>query len=885
MAIVGEFLFQRITASHLANPLELPPLDGVSIVVLIDFFTPQIGVNRGACKVVLKSEGATKIQFSVSPESGSPLEYAIVPCHIRPLLKTKFVSLRRVFRLEPPPRLPSPALQQVLKSEGATKIQFSVSPESGSPLEYAIVPCHIRPLLKTKFVSLRRVFRLEPPPRLPSPALQQVLKSEGATKIQFSVSPESGSPLESYSSSAEDKIREVRIYGNYFDMDPVNPNSHRKRNYNNACYAPSTLSHAEARRIRKRVLDQRKLALAGSSMPSQHTPTLQCGHFDPDFVKTIKGGKVRIPAYRPRPEPLLSLARFDGDVVSKTFMQNIRQYNCLFAFTSMGAHIDRSLNDGRGPPVFKPQIVNELLQMLDTHNPFAKKFRIAKKRLTEHANEEFIIRIIGAKEGDPVQYDMPTTDDLAMLVIGDFSLETFKRDIIIETRNSELKRISSLHPAYMALQYPLLFPYGERGFQVGVMYSGIQNKQPNSRIHMTMQDYYCYQFHYKPGQPNPFLSYGILSNQAKVDARACIDENRLTYILNNQDKLRIENLQGISDAVSRGCINGEEMGKTIVLPASHIGGRRYMIQNYHDSIAICRVHGPPDFFVTFTCNAKWPEIIESLYHCGQKNSDAPDIAIRIFHMKLQELLHDIKSGNIFGPCKAELDPKSTNAAIRVRIIRKWEFRGATNDGPLRHVNLILADEQSYSVIINIDFIPFPNVLGILTEIGSLHHVGYNNSNIIRDIFLKDINNTSTKVTLWGHQASSFSVDNNCDENDNKPVVVLFVGCLAKRFKGEAYLSATAACTWYFNPDIPEAQVYYSKLVNTKLQMIRPEATEQEFQASQTLNIEDKTIEELLQLDPDMFPQQGFKCTVTISRLVQDGRWWFPSCIKCNKSSS
>jgi hypothetical protein len=422
------------------------------------------------------------------------------------------------------------------------------------------------------------------------------------------------------------------------------------------------------------------------------------------YNNCCKGGKVRIPAYRPRPEPLLSLARFDGDVVSKTFMQNIRQYNCLFAFTSMGAHIDRSLNDGRGPPVFKvcgqihhrigsllpmtdqppkflqlyvydtshevnnrirslssddapdspiqPQIVHELLQMLDTHNPFAKKFRIAKERLTEHADEEFIIRIIGAKEGDPVQYDMPTTDDLAMLLIGDFSLETFKRDIIIETRNSELKRISALHPAYMALQYPLLFPYGERGFQIGVMYSGIQNRQANSRVHMTMQDYYCYQFHYKPGQPNPFLSYGILSNQAKVDARACIDENRLTYILNNQDKLRIENLQGISDAVSKGCINSEEMGKTIVLPASHIGGRRYMIQNYHDSIAICRVHGPPDFFVTFTCNAKWPEIIESLYHCGQKNSDAPDIAIRIFHMKLQELLQDIKSGNLFGPCKA-----------------------------------------------------------------------------------------------------------------------------------------------------------------------------------------------------------------------------------------
>jgi hypothetical protein len=48
MAIAGEFLFQRITASHLANPLELPPLDGVSIVVLIDFFYPP---NRCAFSI------------------------------------------------------------------------------------------------------------------------------------------------------------------------------------------------------------------------------------------------------------------------------------------------------------------------------------------------------------------------------------------------------------------------------------------------------------------------------------------------------------------------------------------------------------------------------------------------------------------------------------------------------------------------------------------------------------------------------------------------------------------------------------------------------------------------------------------------------------------
>lgn len=76
-----------------------------------------------------------------------------------------------------------------------------------------------------------------------------------------------------------------------------------------------------------------------------------------------------------------------------------------------------------------------------------------------------------------------------------------------------------------------------------------------------------------------------------------------------------------------------------------------MIQNYHDSIAICRVHGPPDFFVTFTCNAKWPEIVDGLQHSVQKSSDAPNIPVRVFHMKLEELLQDIKGGSIFGPCK------------------------------------------------------------------------------------------------------------------------------------------------------------------------------------------------------------------------------------------
>jgi hypothetical protein len=55
-------------------------------------------------------------------------------------------------------------------------------------------------------------------------------------------------------------------------------------------------------------------------------------------------------------------------------------------------------------------VIGQLLEMLDVHNPLAKQFRLARDRLAENGDEEFIVRIIGAREGDPVQYNLPTTE-------------------------------------------------------------------------------------------------------------------------------------------------------------------------------------------------------------------------------------------------------------------------------------------------------------------------------------------------------------------------------------------------------------------------------------------------------------------------------------------
>jgi hypothetical protein len=53
-------------------------------------------------------------------------------------------------------------------------------------------------------------------------------------------------------------------------------------------------------------------------------------------------------------------------------------------------------------------------------------------------------------------------------------------------------------------------------------------------------------------------------------------------------------------------------------------------------------------------------------------------------------------------------------------------------------------------------------------------------------------------------------------------------------------------------------------------MIKPTVAEEEFEVSQKPNIEDKTIQELLEMDPDMFPViEREMCPWAISKCFGD----------------
>lgn len=70
----------------------------------------------------------------------------------------------------------------------------------------------------------------------------------------------------------------------------------------------------------------------------------------PEFSMCCKEGSIKI-AYPPLPEPLADLYYSDNKR-SKYFMENIRSFNSMFAFTSMGGKIDSSMNSGNAPPTF-----------------------------------------------------------------------------------------------------------------------------------------------------------------------------------------------------------------------------------------------------------------------------------------------------------------------------------------------------------------------------------------------------------------------------------------------------------------------------------------------------------------------------------------------------
>ncbi|XP_056685898.1 uncharacterized protein [Spinacia oleracea] len=422
------------------------------------------------------------------------------------------------------------------------------------------------------------------------------------------------------------------------------------------------------------------------------------------FSIYCRKGKIELPLLQNPPIYLQQLLQSEGPQLKKLKEQS-RMLNSIFALTSMGGKVDNTINQGNSPYVFRlngqnhhkigsllpqigerprfthlyiydteneisnrinslgnngqhsnlnPDIVDALSKMFDEHNELTKAFRMARERFEENDLQPIRLRLIGTRQKDGRQYNLPTSSEVAALIIGTGDNEKGHRDEIVEHQSDGLKRISELHPSFMAMQYPILFPYGEDGFPTNIPHAD-QETTTRARKMVTIREYYAFHFQQRRRESITRFELGRLNQQYQVDAFTCLQESRLEWVRGNQKTIRKEMLRGLEDAVSRGDTTPSSIGQRIVLPSSFTGSPRYMLQNYHDALAICKWAGPPDIFVTFTCNPNWQEIIEFLtIISGQRPEDRPDIIARVFKIKLEELMEDLKDRGHFGEAKAAI---------------------------------------------------------------------------------------------------------------------------------------------------------------------------------------------------------------------------------------
>ncbi|XP_057746826.1 uncharacterized protein LOC130966082 [Arachis stenosperma] len=361
----------------------------------------------------------------------------------------------------------------------------------------------------------------------------------------------------------------------------------------------------------------------------------------PKFSLCCMEGKIELPLLSVPPNELIQLHTV-GDQRSIRFLKNIRTFNSMFCFTSMAEKIDRGVNNGTAPPIFKlggqnyhsigsllppdslrptfaqlyiydteneidnqigtlREIVSILRNMLDKYNSLAKSFRYARDRYQQKNCTNIKLKLISKKTTDGRTYNLPSASEVAALIVGDVDQLSKDRDIIIESQSRKLQRIDVFHPSYLALQYPLLFPYGEDGFCLGIATSdSIFARLTKKNKTITLRQFFAFRLQKRTGESPLILRSKRLFQQFLVDAYTMVE----------------------SESLINGDVDAARPGKRIILSSTFTGGPRYA--------------GYSSYFITMTCNPEWDEIRREVTPIGLKAEYRPDILCRVFKIKLDD---------------------------------------------------------------------------------------------------------------------------------------------------------------------------------------------------------------------------------------------------------
>ena len=317
-------------------------------------------------------------------------------------------------------------------------------------------------------------------------------------------------------------------------------------------------------------------------------------------------------------------------------------------------------------------------------NPLVKTFKTAQERLSNKQEFRLVVRadLLDTKIHKKRQNRPNPLDFAVFLPFSNYNKKIRSRDIEIEHRSIGLKKLRTHHALVDPLSYPLFFPKGDPGWHLGYP----MHRPYASRSTVSALEYYRYRLQIRDDPHQEILLNGRkLSQQYISDIHSKIEQSTLHYIGSDegQRQIKADTFKEFKSAFAEGSLS--ETGKPIILPATYTGGPRWYREQYSDAMAAVREFGPPDYFITMTCNPDWPEIKRQLKP-GQTKYDRHDIMERVFEMKWKQLLRDVTEKQIFGKVLAHMSTQ------------EWQKRTT----PHRHLLLIMHDDYKPKTARDID---------------------------------------------------------------------------------------------------------------------------------------------------------------------------------------
>jgi len=319
-----------------------------------------------------------------------------------------------------------------------------------------------------------------------------------------------------------------------------------------------------------------------------------------------------------------------------------------------------------------------LYAMLREHNALVRRFLTAHERvraietLAGHPIQELriIIEAEARPDGAHVRvFNAPTRPEdgeaAALLPVAELEVTPehaeerrppARRDVALALRGSPrsafgasagaagpiLQNIPADNPMYDPAAYTLLLPRGTAGWHTQIA----RHRQGRQKC-VSAVEYLSYYLFIRAGQSNYIHRCGRLFGAWAVDGYVKVEHFNLQWLRFNQTKLLCAKYSHLIDALPDGQQDGERIGRGILLNDGFVGSPRYMHTKYAQCMTSCRALGRPTFFITFTCNPKWKEIVDALLP-GQDARDRPDLLSRVFEIKYRRFLVLLTKLGVFG---------------------------------------------------------------------------------------------------------------------------------------------------------------------------------------------------------------------------------------------